>query len=303
MPALHDPDHPPAPEAHRQLARRSTWIGVVVNLALSVAQILLGNLAHSQALIADGLHSLSDLIADGVVLFATRLSAKDADPEHPFGHHRFENGASLVIGLLLAAVGAGMLWAALQKLQQPQSIPTVASLALWVALGALAAKELLFRYQLKIAQEIKSALLIANAWHARSDAASSLLVALGILGNLLGYPLLDPLAALVVGLFIIRLGLGFTWDALHDLMDRAATEEEVAAIRTTLLQTPGIQGVHDLRTRKTGDMIMVDVHLEIDGDLSVRAGHDIAVQARSNVMRRHRVLNVMTHVDPVRSRV
>jgi cation diffusion facilitator family transporter len=143
-------------------------------------------------------------------------------------------------------------------------------------------------------------MLVANAWHARSDAASSLVVGLGIVGNLFGYPMLDPIAALIVGLLVGKMGWEFGWEALHDLMDRAADEAEVEAIRRTLLETPGVSGVHDVRTRKMGDMIVVDAHIEVDGSLTVEAGHDIAVAARRRVLQRHRVLNLMTHVDPWR---
>ena len=160
------------------------------------------------------------------------------------------------------------------------------------------AKELLFRYMLSVAKKVKSSMLVANAWHARSDAASSLVVGVGIIGNLMGYPILDPIAAALVGFMVTRMGWGFGWDALHDLMDRAVDEAEVAAIRQTLVDTPGISSVHDVRTRKMGDMIVVDAHLEVDATLSVEQGHDIAVAARARVMQRHRVLNMMTHVDP-----
>ncbi|MBP6851750.1 MAG: cation transporter, partial [Rhodoferax sp.] len=175
---------------------------------------------------------------------------------------------------------------------------TVHLSALWVALGALAAKELLFRYMLSVAKQVKSSMLVANAWHARSDAASSLVVGLGIIGNLAGYPILDPIAALIVGFMVAKMGWEFGWDALHDLMDRAVDDQEVQAIRTTLLETPGVSGVHDVRTRKMGDMIVVDAHLEVDGAISVEAGHDIAVVARQRVLQRHRVINLMTHIDP-----
>lgn len=263
-------------------------------------QITFGTLAKSQGLVADGLHSLSDLIADFVVLVANHFSQKDADEDHPYGHHRYETAASLVLGLLLLAVGLGMLWSAAQKLQSPESLPTVHAVALWVAGGALLAKELLFRYMLAVAKRVKSSMLVANAWHARSDAASSLVVGIGIAGNLAGYPILDPIAALIVGFMVSKMGWSFGWDALHDLMDRGVDEAEVAAIRETVLQTPGVQAAHDLRTRKMGDMVMVDAHIEVDATLSVEAGHAIAVAVRGRVMQRHRVLNVMTHVDPWR---
>ena len=170
--------------------------------------------------------------------------------------------------------------------------------ALWVALAAIATKELLFRYMLRVAKAVKSSMLVANAWHARSDAASSLVVSLGLIGNLMGYPLLDPIAALIVGFMIGKMGWSFGWDAMHDLMDRAVDEAEVHAIRQTLLNTAGVAGVHDVRTRKMGDMVVVDAHIEVDATLTVEAGHNIAVAARQAVMQRHRVLNLMTHVDP-----
>ncbi|MCU6435805.1 cation diffusion facilitator family transporter [Undibacterium sp. Jales W-56] len=279
-------------------ASRSTWVSVSVNICLSVAQIGIGLLAKSQGLVADGIHSLSDLVADFVVLFASHHSKKDADDDHPYGHQRFENAASLVLGLLLLVVGIGMVWTAVLKLEAPETIAKVQSIALWMAVIALCAKELLFRYMLGIAKRIKSSMLIANAWHARSDAASSFVVGVGIIGNLAGFPILDPIAALIVGIMILRMGWGFAWDALHDLMDRAIDEMEISAIRATLLETPGVSGVHDLRTRKMGDMIIADAHLEVEATLTVEAGHDIAVDARRRVLERHRVLNLMTHVDP-----
>ncbi len=291
-----DPQHTPAERA--QAASRSTWVSVGVNLVLTITQVVVGVLARSQGLIADGIHSLSDLVADFVVLFASHHSKKDADADHPYGHQRFETAASLVLGALLLAVGVGMVWSAFRKLEAPETVQQVHIVALYVAGGALLAKELLFRYMLSVAKRVKSSMLVANAWHARSDAASSLVVGLGIIGNLAGYPILDPIAALIVGFMVARMGWGFGWNALHDLMDRAVDEQEVEAIRKTLMGTPGVSNVHDVRTRKMGDMIVVDAHIEVDAAITVEAGHDIAVIARLRVLQRHRVLNLMTHVDP-----
>ncbi|MEO8118569.1 MAG: cation diffusion facilitator family transporter, partial [Rhodoferax sp.] len=240
-----DTEHSPAMRA--AAASRSTWVSVGVNLVLTVIQIVVGVLAKSQGLIADGIHSLSDLVADFVVLFASHHSQKDADEDHPYGHQRFETAASLVLGTLLLVVGIGMLLSAARKLEAPETIQTVHVIALWVAGGALVAKELLFRYMLAVAKRVKSSMLVANAWHARSDAASSLVVSLGIIGNLAGYPILDPIAALIVGFMVAKMGWRFGWDALHDLMDRAVNEQEVEAIRRTLLETPGVSDVHDVR--------------------------------------------------------
>lgn len=289
------------PERHA-VARRSTLVSVVVNLVLTTVQVLVGVLAHSQALIADGIHSLSDLVSDFVVLLANRHSRKEADEDHHYGHHRYETAASLVLGGLLLTVGVGMLWSAVLKLGDPELIPKVKPVALYVALVALVSKELLFRYMLAAAERVRSSMLVANAWHARSDAASSLVVSLGIIGNLMGYPLLDPVAALIVGFLVTKMGWEFGWDALNDLMDRSVSEDQIEQIREILHETPGVQGVHDLRTRKMGDMIMVDAHLEVDGELSVREGHDIASTARQRVMSQLPVLDVMTHLDPVSAR-
>ncbi len=300
----HDPisdhhDHSQFSQAERaRAASRSTWVSVVVNLVLTVVQIVVGVLSKSQALVADGIHSLSDLVADFVVLFANHHSQKDADAEHPYGHQRFETAASLALGLLLLAVGVGMLWQAVSKLQTPETIAVVHVSALWVAGVALVCKELLFRYMLKIAKMVKSSMLVANAWHARSDAASSLVVGVGIIGNLAGYPILDPIAAAIVGFMVTRMGWSFGWTAVHDLTDHAVDKNEVQAIRQTLLETPGISGVHDVRTRKMGDMIVVDAHLEVLSTLTVEQAHDISVEAQQRVTRHHRVLHLLTHIDP-----
>lgn len=279
---------------------RSTMISVVVNIVLTVFQLAVGLFAHSTALVADAIHSLSDLVSDGVVLVANKHSQKAPDAGHPYGHRRFETAASLIIGALLLSVGIGMLWNSYTKLMDPGGIPQVHSVALLVALFALASKELLFRYLLNVAKRVRSSMLTANAWHARSDAASSLVVAIGILANISGFPLADPLAALIVGLMIIRMGWKFFFVSFNDLMDRAVDESTEERIRDHLLSTPGVYGIHDMKTRKLGDMIWVEVDLEMDGTLTITQGHAIATEARERVMRHEPVLDVMTHFDPVK---
>ncbi len=285
-------------ETKAAVASRSTWVSVVVNTGLSALQIAVGLLSKSQGLVADGIHSLSDLIADFLVLFVSHHSKREADDKHQYGHHRFENAASLVLGLLLAVVGAGMLWSAILKIEHPETIAKVEVTALYVAASALFAKELLFRYMLAAAKRVKSSMLVANAWHARSDAASSLVVGFGIAGNLMGYPFLDPIAALIVGIMILKMGWKFGWEALHDLMDQSGDAEEVAAIEQTIITHPGVLGLHRLRTRKMGDMLTVDVHIDLAAELTVRESHAIVVEVEAQVMARHRVLGMMTHVDP-----
>jgi cation diffusion facilitator family transporter len=285
-------------EAKQKAAHKSTMVSVAVNVVLSSLQIVVGSVAHSSALIADGIHSLADLLSDFVVLFVNRHSAKEADADHNYGHYRYETAASLFLGLSLIGVASMMLWNAGNKIIFHPSSAQVQVIALWVAILALISKEVLFRYMLAIAQKVRSKMLVANAWHARSDAASSLLVAFGIGGALLGYPVLDAVGALVVGLVIIKMGIEFSWDALHDLMDRAASEEEAEKIRKIIIESPQIKNCHDLRTRKMGDMIFVDVHIEIDGNLSVREGHDIAAEVRKNVTLQLPVIDMMIHIDP-----
>ena len=280
-------------------AKKSTLVSVAVNLALTVSQVFAGLLSGSQGLVADGIHSLSDLVADFVVLFANHHSAKDADEDHHYGHQRYETAASLFLGVSLLVVGLGMLWSAGHKIVNPIAASQISILALYVALGSLAAKEILFRYMLAVAERVRSSMLVANAWHARSDAASSLVVSVGIVGALFGFPILDSVGALVVGLMIVRTGWSFSWDALNDLMDRAASEEEHQHIEKIILSTEGVLGCHDLRTRKMGDMILVDVHIEVDANSTVQVGHDIALTAANQVKAQLPVLNVMTHIDPI----
>ncbi|TDR72447.1 cation diffusion facilitator family transporter [Paludibacterium purpuratum] len=283
--------------AKQQAAQKSTLVSVVVNLLLTVGQILTGMLAHSSGLVADGIHSLSDLLADFVVLVANRYSHKAADQDHPYGHFRFETAASLVLGTLLLAVGLGMLWSTVLKLQHFGQVPRVHFIALWAAIVALLAKEGLFRYMLAVARRVNSGMLTANAWHARSDAASSLVVAIGIVGNLSGLPVFDPLAAGVVGLMVARMGWRFGYDAFQDLMDRGLAPAQVEAMRKALLQTEGVVDAHDIRTRKMGDLVIVDAHLLVGSHISVSEGHQISLRAQQRLMRDFELTDVTIHID------
>jgi len=284
-------------EKHR-VARKSTFVSIALNAVLMALQIAIGVFAHSQALVADGIHSLADLISDFVVLFANRHSGAKPDADHNYGHSRYETVASLFLGALLIAVGVGMLWRAGTRLADVDNIPAVHLSALFVAVLVLFSKEGLFRYMLREAQRVRSAMLIANAWHARSDAASSLVVALGILGSLAGVRLLDPIAAAIVGFMVARMGWMFGWDALQDLSDRALDEAATADMRALLLSTPGVRDVHELRTRKMGDFALVDAHILVDPLISVSEGHYIAESARLRVLSDNRVLDALIHVDP-----
>lgn len=293
-PDVFEPAHPERFAA----AQKSTWVSIIINMLLTVLQVLAGFFGKSQSLMADGLHSFSDLVADVLVLFANRHGNKHADAEHPYGHARIETAASLILGVSLAALGVGLLISAGLRLQHPENVQAVHPFTFWIALVALAAKEGMFRYMLAVAQRVRSQMLIANAWHARSDAASSLVVMVGIGGNLLGYTFLDLVAAAVVGGMIAHMGAKFALEALSELVDTGLSEEEVAEIRATLLDTPGVINLHDLRTRKMADNALVDAHILVDPKISVSEGHYIAESARQAVLRHHHVLDVMVHIDP-----
>ncbi|MEX3950203.1 cation diffusion facilitator family transporter [Paraburkholderia sp. EG287B] len=288
---------PPLSDKH-EVARRTTWVSVAVNSVLVVLQIVIGVFAHSQALIADGVHSLADIVSDFVVLLANRHSGAKPDADHNYGHSRYETVASLFLGALLIAVGVGMLVRAGTRIMNLGDIPALHVSALVVALLVLVSKEGLFRYMLREAQRVRSAMLIANAWHARSDAASSLVVAIGIVGSLAGVRLLDPIAAAIVGFMVARMGWVFGWDALQDLSDRALDEATAADLRALLMGTPGVLDVHEMRTRKTGDLALVDAHILVDPLISVSEGHYIAESARARLLTDARVLDALIHVDP-----
>lgn len=283
----------------RKIANKSTWTSVVVNFFLVIFQIVVGLFSKSSGLIADGFHTLTDMFSDLIVLITSKKSLNPPDDDHNYGHHRYENAVGLFLGVLLLFVGCAMIWSAGKKLENSDQIVAVHVTALYASIICLVIKELLFRYLLNVAKRAKSSLLLANAWHARSDAASSLIVAIGIIFNLLGYHSFDLIAAIIVGVMILKMGWTFSYEAIHALTDKAADTDEVEKIKKTILETPGVVNLHDLRTRKVGDSIIADVHIEVKGTLTVAEGHAIAVEARNRVMRSSRVLNLMTHIDPV----
>ena len=279
-------------------AQKSTWVSIVINLFLTFFQLVGGFFAHSQALMADGLHTLSDLLSDVLVLYANRHGNRRADADHPYGHARMETAATLILGAFLAVLGAGLLVAAALRLQQPHALVSVSPIALAIAVVALIAKEGLFRYLLAVAKRVRSQMLVANAWHARSDAASSLVVIVGVAGNLLGFTFLDLVAAAVVGVMIAHMGGKLAFEAMAELIDTGLDAEQVEEIRQTLLNTHGVRSLHELRTRKMADNALVDAHIIVDPKISVSEGHYIAEAARNAVLNKHHVLDVMVHIDP-----
>ena len=296
-----DPHHAPAISGADRTAeaQRVTWVSVAVNLVLTLLQIIIGWLAHSQSLIAHGLHSFSDLLSDFLVLYASRESAHPADDAHPYGHARVETAATLILGGSLALIGGGILWESGLRLQHTETLLAVEMSALWVAIATVVAKEGLYRYLIAAAERLRSQLMTANALHTRADAASALVVVVGIGGALMGWPFLDLLAAALMGFMILRMGVELAWGALKELIDTGLDETQVADIRSTLLSTPGVRGLHELRTRRMAHQALVDAHVQVDARISVSEGHCIAETARARVLREHpEVLDVLVHIDP-----
>lgn len=286
-------------QSANRLVRKSVNVSMGVNVGLSVLQIIVGAVAHSHSLLVDGFHSLSDLLSDILVLFVARHSARAADDNHPYGHARLETLATLILGVMLLAIGGGFLYSAAERAMSVESAPPVEMMALYVALLALVAKEWLFRYMLRVAKQAHSAMLVANAWHSRSDAASSLVVAIGIGGSLMGFVYADLLAAAIVGALIVKMGWQFSRSALEELIDKGANAEEITAIRQVITETSGVIGLHDLRTRRMADRILVDAHVLVSPRISVSEGHRIAEQVRRRVRTQcPEVLDMLVHIDP-----
>ena len=292
--------HTPAisPEERSLAARHVTWVSILVNLVLTVLQIAIGLVAHAQSLVADGIHSLADLVADFMVLAANKHSGNPADDDHPYGHERIETLASLALGLVLIATAGGILYTAIQRLQHLDDLPPMASIALWTALATLAGKELLFRYMLRVGERLRSPMLVANAWHARADAASSLVVAAGIAGSLMGWRFLDPIAAIIVGLMVGRIGWRFSWEALAELIDTGIPAAERDAVLETIQTTPGVLACHALRSRRMAHKVLIDARVQVSPRISASEGHQIAETVHDRVLDAHQdVLDVMVHVD------
>ena len=303
----HPHSHPPRASRTRQEdeavrsrdIQRATLVAIATNSVLTVAQLVIGLFANAFSLVADAAHTLSDLVTDMLVLLASRHGADPADTDHPYGHGRIETATTMLLGAVLAAVGVGFLWSSGMRLQNMNDLPDLHPAALAMALLTLAAKEGLFRYTLAAAKRLKAPLLEANAWHARSDAASSLVVAVGIGGSLAGYPFLEPLAAAVVGFLILHMGLRLGWTAIRELIDTGLSEDELIHLRETIEQTPGVIGLHDMRTRRMAGRVLCDAHVQVAPRLTVSEGHRVSDSVYLRVRAAHpEVKDVLVHIDP-----
>jgi cation diffusion facilitator family transporter len=262
--------------------RRAAWTGFWLNGPLGGAKIVAGLAAQSQALLADGVHSLSDLASDAAVLWALSHAHRPPDAEHPFGHGRFETLATLAVAAMLAVAAAGILIdAGLRLIDPPAAAP--GALALWVAAGSIALKEGLFHYTRAVARRTGSAMMLANAWHHRSDAISSVVALAGIGAAMAGVPGMDALAAGVIALMLGRIAWGFGRPAVAELVDAVPDADLAGPVAAALADVPGVRDVHNLRLRQTGGAVQADVHLGLEADLTLSEAHRLCEAARARV--------------------
>ncbi|MCC5999476.1 MAG: cation transporter [Pararhodobacter sp.] len=293
-----DTPHALADDTDHDAKKRATWAGIAVNAPLSLAKIIGGLVAQSQALVADGVHSLSDLASDAAILWALGHSHRPPDAEHPFGHGRFETLATLAVAAMLVLAAAGILIDAALRLLDPLPDPPGA-LALWVALGAILFKEALYHYTRAVARRTGSALMLANAWHHRSDALSSVVALAGIGAAMAGWPGMDALAAALIALMLIRIAWRFGRPAVAELVDEAPGDELAQTVTRALAGTPGVRDVHDLRLRRLGGAVQADVHLGLDPDLTLSEAHRLCEAARARVCARvPEIEEIVIHPEP-----
>lgn len=289
----------PAPDSETHAAHQVTLAGMGVNALNAISKILVGIAANSSALLADGIHSLSDLFSDLLVLGATHFGRRKADQNHPYGHDRYETLATLLLGALMIAVAGALVWDSLMRLLAPGEAATPGLLALVVAALSVLSKEWIYRYTLRVARRINSRLLEANAWNHRSDALSSIVVLVALTGVLLGYPWLDQLAAVIVGVLVARVSVQMIWNSLKELVDTALPDEEQQQIRDIALSVPGVQDLHHLRTRTMGSRSLLDIHLQVSPQVSVSEGHEISVWVAHKLLEQFSHLSDVTvHIDP-----
>jgi cation diffusion facilitator family transporter len=278
---------------------RASYVGAAVNVFQTLIKIGFGILGQSAALIADGVHSLSDLLSDLLVIIAVRLGSREADYEHPYGHRRFETIATVILGVSLITIGGVVSWSVMNRMAHPEHLPVPNVIGLGIATVSILVNELLYQYTKRIAIKTRSKLLMANAWHQRSDAISSLVVLSGIGAVMLGYPLADAIAAIVVALMIAKIGLNLVLESIKELVDTSLPPRLVAEIRTTIMGIDGVEGIHLLRTRHMGEDALIDAHIVVDPRITVSEGHSIGDTVRNELIARFDdVMDVLVHVDP-----
>jgi cation diffusion facilitator family transporter len=279
---------------------RITWLGLIINVLLTASKFVFGIIGHSQAAVADAVHSFSDLGTDIAVLFGVRFWSAPADERHPYGHRRIETLITVLIGAALAAVAVGFSLDAVEKLRHPPAgSPTL--IALTGSLLTIVLKEWLFHRTRKVGRGVQSPAVIANAWHHRSDAFSSIPVVIAISAAAWKpeWQFLDQIGALVVAVMILKVALDITKPALAELIDAGASQQDFQKIIELSQSVSGVQSVHKVRTRRNGAGLYVDLHATVDGSMTVRAGHDIATQLqRKLIVDGPSVADVVVHIEP-----
>ena len=274
-----------------------TLVGTASNLLLSIIKLIGGIIGNSAALVADAVHSISDLLTDVIVLITLKIGQKPKDDNHPYGHGKVESLGTTAIGFFVISAGLGLAYEAWDIIQSgaPRS-PEL--LAAGIALISIFIKEWLFRYTRSVGKKSSSSILLANAWHHRSDAISSIAALIGIIGSMAGFPVLDPIAAAMVSLMIIKVGYELTLGGFRDLMDTALNEKDTQKLQTTIDDISGVIKSHDLRTRKIGEGILMDVHIQVDSDLTVTEGHEVGERVRRQLIKNYpNTQDVLVHVD------
>lgn len=285
------------PDRYSQ-AKKVTLIGAFINALLGLMKLVGGFLYHSHALVADGVHSFADLFTDVLVLLASKYGSLDADESHPYGHQRIETAATLFLAVLLLLAGVGIAWHAIDELiQGNHTIPQWMSLPI-IAVSILA-NEILFHYTRFIGRRIQSQLIIANAWHHRSDAASSFVVLVGLIGSMAGFVALDAIAAIVVGVMIIKMGWDYAWTSIMELVDTAVDPQLLTQIEQIIHQVDGVAKIHQLRSRFMGGDVLIDVHVLVSPKISVSEGHYIAQHVHNTLLEQvDSIKDVIVHIDP-----
>ncbi len=282
-----------------KLKARASYVGAGVNVFQTLIKIGFGFLVQSAALIADGIHSLSDLLSDFLVIIAVRMGSREADYEHPYGHRRFETIATVILGVSLVLIAGGITWSVLERMAHPEHLPVPNPYGMGIAGLSILVNEWLYHYTKRIARQTRSKLLLANAWHQRSDAISSIVVLLGIGAVMLGYPLADAIAAIVVALMVAKIGLNLIFDSIKELVDTSLPPKLVSEIRKAIMTIDGVEGIHLLRTRQMGEDALIDAHIVVDPRITVSEGHTIGDTVRDELISRFDdIMDVLVHVDP-----
>jgi cation diffusion facilitator family transporter len=286
-------------QARARAATRTALVGAGANGLMAVGKVAVGYAASSQALVVDGIHSVSDLLSDLLVWFAGRHASQAPDAEHPYGHGRYETLATLLLGGFLMLVAIGLGWDSAQRLFDPEELLTPAPLALYAAAASILVNEALFWYTLGYARRVRSDMLRANAWHHRSDAISSVVVLIGVGGTMAGLAYLDAVAAVLVALMIAKIAAELGWEAMQELVDTGLEAERLAAIRKTIDSVGGVRDIHMLRTRKHGGKAAADVHVLVDPRVSVSEGHIISTLVEQRLKGEiDEITDVTVHIDP-----